>query len=505
MNSAKSLKLLNAFRSGLLILILASSANASALEVGLLSDQVTNLLNASQKQGLVTGKYQAAAAKLKEYVSLSQEIEAQKQFSDIVKIIASDLATGQVKASQLRSRSIVPIKKMQPMQTDAINLYLAGRISAEDLILSVIPSNPYYSSLVNRLQKLQSVVKGVSRVPAPANLMTIKPGVKDASSILYARYRLALLGYDNDNENPILTSELTNNIVRFQENQNLVADGILGPASWSILNQDINSIISQLRINIDRARWLPDSLGVNHVFVNLAQQQLKLTLNNQVTMEFRTINGRSDRPTPILFDSMNHLILNPTWTVPQTILFKDKLPLFIENPQKVIDLKMQVYDDLTNLEVDPLLVDWSKVSVNYSPYTVVQRPGKNNALGFVKFPLLKNPWAIYLHDTDSRGLFENPTRLLSSGCVRLEKPFEFAEAIMNSVQWNAEKLRNASEYLLPEATTPTRINLGRTLPVYLFYLTTVVGADDEIILLKDTYGIDNNMYEILSTGLSFLK
>ncbi len=166
---------------------------------------------------------------------------------------------------------------------------------------------------------------------------------------------------------------------------------------------------------------------------------------------------------------------------------------------------MQVYDDLTNLEVDPLLVDWSKVSVNYSPYTVVQRPGKNNALGFVKFPLLKNPWAIYLHDTDSRGLFENPTRLLSSGCVRLEKPFEFAEAIMNSVQWNAEKLRNASEYLLPEATTPTRINLGRTLPVYLFYLTTVVGADDEIILLKDTYGIDNNMYEILSTGLSFLK
>ncbi len=329
MNTAKSLKLLNAFRSGLLILILASSANASALEVGLLSDQVTNLLNASQKQGLVTGKYQAAAAKLKEYVSLSQEIEAQKQFSDIVTIIASDLATGQVKASQLRSRSIVPIKKMQPMQTDAINLYLAGRISAEDLILSVIPSNPYYSSLVNRLQKLQSVVKGVSRVPAPANLMTIKPGVKDANSILYARYRLALLGYDNDNENPILTSELTNNIVRFQENQNLVADGILGPASWSILNQDINSIISQLRINIDRARWLPDSLGVNHVFVNLAQQQLRLTLNNQVTMEFRTINGRSDRPTPILFDSMNHLILNPTWTVPQTILFKDKLPLFI--------------------------------------------------------------------------------------------------------------------------------------------------------------------------------
>ena len=251
-----------------------------------------------------------------------------------------------------------------------------------------------------------------------------------------------------------------------------------------------------MRLNIDRTRWLPDDLGTNHVFVNLAEQKLKLVLNGQQSMSFKTINGRLDRQTPLLFDSMSHIYLNPTWTVPQSILLKDKVPSFIENPQAVIDLKMDVINDLTGNKEDPFLIDWSKINENYSPYTLVQRPGKHNALGFIKFPLT-NPYAIYLHDTNSRELFANSERLFSSGCVRLEQPFEFAEKVLNSLEWNAESLRAASEYLTPEAAESTKVRF-KAIPVYLFYLTTAVNEDGRAVISKDAYGLDTEMYEILT-------
>ena len=213
-------------------------------------------------------------------------------------------------------------------------------------------------------------------------------------------------------------------------------------------------------------------------------------------MAFKTINGRLDRQTPLLFDSMSHLYLNPTWTVPQSILLKDKIPSFVANPQAVIDLKMDVINDLTGNKEDPFSIDWSRINENYSPYTLVQRPGKHNALGFIKFPLT-NPYAIYLHDTNSRELFSNTERLISSGCVRLEQPFEFAEKIINSVEWNADSLRAASEYLSPEATGSTKLRF-KAIPVYLFYLTTAVNEDGRTVISKDAYGLDTDTYTVLT-------
>lgn len=482
---------------GFLTLALTVPAQAQLPSTGPIGLKVKQLITETQKQGLVTARYSSATTALRQLEASGQTQEAEKQASALVFRIASEFATGQVKAESLARDKMIPEKKLTKLQQSSIAMYSAGQLNVEQLIQILQPKNEYYANLLMILNRFQSVLDQGLLPAVPASLVTIKKGVTDTTSILYARARLALLGYENDQLNSALTADLTDAITAYQTDHNLDADGILGSASWAGLNQDLASLITKVRINLDRTRWLPDDLGINHVFVNLAEQKLKLILNSEFSMSFKTINGRIDRETPMLFDSMSYLMLNPTWTVPQSILLKDKIPMLILNPQKVIDMNMKVIDDVTGLVVDPFSVDWTKITPTYIPYTLVQTPGAHNALGFVKFPLT-NPYAIYLHDTDSRGLFKNASRLLSSGCVRLEKPFEFAEKVLNSVDWTADSLRTASEFLVPSAEASTRVRMKNRLPVYLFYLTVGLSEENKIILSKDAYQIDTEMYGLLA-------
>ncbi len=482
---------------GFLTIALAAPVKAQDYGSGALTVSVQRLLAETQKQGLIlTKSYANAQAALNQLEISERGAEAQKQATDLILRISSDFATGQVKADRLKRDSMIPLKKLTKNQTDTIALYTNGLITVEQLIQVLQPKNGYYGQLLTVLNRFQDVLASGQLPQAPAKLAPIKKGVTDAASILYARARLALLGYNSDQTNPQLTSDLTEAIKAYQADHNLDSDGVLGPNSWIGLNQDLNALITKVRINLDRTRWLPDDLGVNHVFVNLAQQKLRLIQNSQLSMTFKTINGRIDRETPMLFDSMSYLMLNPTWTVPQSILLKDKVPLLIQNPQKLYDMNMKVFNDVTNEEVDAFSIDWAQVTETYNPYTIVQSPGAHNALGFVKFPLT-NPYAIYLHDTDSRALFKNSERLLSSGCVRLEKPFEFAEKVLNN-EWTAESLRSATEFLVPAASASTRVRIKAKLPVYLFYLTTSVSDEGKFISSKDAYKIDAEMYGILA-------
>lgn len=495
------MKAKNFLTTGLVLLATFSSVvKAQVASTDPLINQVSHLLIETNKQGLVKAKYASAETRLADLIKAGRSDEARKQMSDLISKIASDLATGQVKADDLKNRSIVTAKKLQKAQLEAVNQYVNGTLSAQDLVNTLKPLNSHYTALVSVLQRYQDVLRSGQSTAAPAQLATIKAGVTDKSSILYARFRLDLLGYSNDTTKDTLTDDLTQAITDFQKNEKLTADGVLGSGSWKVLNQDFAGQISQLRISIDRSRWLPDNLGATHVFVNLARQQLQLYVNSELSMDFKTINGKLERKTPILFDSMTHFILNPTWTVPQNILLEDKVPMFTTNPQKVLDLRMKVIDDLTDKEVDPFSVDWSKITENNIPYTLVQKPGKGNALGFIKFPLT-NPYSIYLHDTDSRNLFAKNDRMLSSGCVRLEKPFEFAEKVtqsMNMMNWSADTLKDATENLSPEAETSTRVKLVKSIPVYLFYLTADVNEKGQVILSNDNYGIDATTYDIIS-------
>jgi murein L,D-transpeptidase YcbB/YkuD len=200
----------------------------------------------------------------------------------------------------------------------------------------------------------------------------------------------------------------------------------------------------------------------------------------------------------MLIDVAREVVLNPTWTVPRTIFVKDKLSKLRETSGGyALDLHARVYSDINGQEVDPYSIDWNQ-DPSRLPYTLVQSPGPWNALGRIKFPLT-NDYAIYLHDTNERNLFIESDRLRSSGCVRLQKPFDLGAKLLAGTNWTVDSLMAATELAPVQAEKPTSLSLKRNVPVYLAY-KTLTKSGNKLISSNDPYAIDAAMYSVMFSG-----
>lgn len=410
--------------------------------------------------------------------------------------LASDMSRGRVLPSELSGRVRIAVKNFTA-QTLVQN-YLNGRLELRDFVTQIEPKNQMYQSQAQVVSYLRALRDSqTAEVPADLVMQSIKLGSTNARLVTYLRARLNIFGYRVRTDNPVFDEELQQAVYTFQYDQKLESDGTVGPNTWGALNRSINDILIQASVNLDRTRWLPNTLEPQRISVNLAEQSFHYFENNTESLTFKTINGRVDRQTPIMIDVAKNVVLNPTWTVPFSIFVKDKLPVLKQDPSYVTRLHMKLYDDLTGQEVDPLTVDWSQVDASNLHYTLVQQPGPWNALGFIKFPL-GNPYAIYLHDTDSRPLFSKNPRLFSSGCVRLEKPFDLAEKILGNPRWTIDTLKAATELSPVQATESSWLKTKNPMPVYLLYTTLFQSNDGRIVILPDSYGIDQEMATRLS-------
>ena len=161
---------------------------------------------------------------------------------------------------------------------------------------------------------------------------------------------------------------------------------------------------------MERWRWLPADLGQRHIMVNVPEFRLQVVEGGNVVHQSRVIVGKEQSQTPIFSENMKYLVVNPSWTIPPSIMKKEILP---------------------GLRTDPYYAARKgyKVIRRGNRISVQQPPGERNALGFVKF-MFPNQHAVYLHDTPNRNLFSAGKRAFSHGCVRVDKPFELAEEIM---------------------------------------------------------------------------
>src|SRR5262249_12664321 len=137
---------------------------------------------------------------------------------------------------------------------------------------------------------------------------------------------------------------------------------------------------------------------------------------------------------------MTYLVINPDWTVPPTILRNDSLPAIKRDRGYLAKQRMDVIDRNGRV-VDPATIDWAGLNPKNFPYMLRQRPGPTNALGRVKFRS-QNPQFVFLNDTPSRDLFNSDERAFSSGCIRVEHPFELAAVLLNDdPTWTAQTLQ----------------------------------------------------------------
>ncbi|MFH1321276.1 MAG: L,D-transpeptidase family protein [Bacteroidota bacterium] len=203
--------------------------------------------------------------------------------------------------------------------------------------------------------------------------------------------------------------------------------------------------------------------------------------------------GRTYRKTPVFSATMTYLVLNPYWTVPPGILKNDVIPAVKKDINYLAPKKIKVLDQDGNV-VDPKTVDWQVAKTGQ--YTFRQEPGIDNSLGLIKF-MFPNVYNVYIHDTPAKELFEKTERIFSSGCIRIQKPFDLAEHLLqNQDGWDMERIKQSTT----PGSKPLTVNLKKTVTVHVLYLTAWGEEGKSVQFRKDVYERD----KAIATGLSAL-
>ena len=255
----------------------------------------------------------------------------------------------------------------------------------------------------------------------------------------------------------------------FQDRHGLDPDGIYGPRVVSELNVPLTTRIQQVRLGLERLRWLPPSPPGRRIGVNLADFKAYVFDGDQVIFETRTVVGKRYHETPMFSRLMTYLVINPYWNVPASIARAEILPKMTADPGYLVRNHMEM-----------------------NGTSIRQVPGPWNSLGRFKF-MFPNRHNIYMHDTPARALFARADRTGSHGCIRLEKPAELAALLLGPQGWTPERIAAAVA-----AGEQTVVPLTTPIPVYISYVTAFLGPDGLMHYRRDVYGRDKNLLDALA-------
>jgi murein L,D-transpeptidase YcbB/YkuD len=361
------------------------------------------------------------------------------------------------------------------------------------------PQNIIYSRFKAALKKYRAIKADGGWQPVPSG-PTLKKGMQD-NRVSLLRNRLQITG-DLSNESAdseIFDDQLEQAVMRFQRRHHLTADGSVGKQTLEALNMPVENKIDQIRINLERLRWVLHAIEGPFVIADIAGFEVFMYKDDEIAWRSRVQVGKPYRQTPVFKSEIKYLVLNPTWTVPPGILAKDILPAVKKDPNYLKDRNIRVIDR-KGKTVNQDTIDWSKYSARNFPYQLRQEPGPNNALGLIKI-MFPNEHLVYIHDTPSKSLFERTDRTFSSGCIRTEKPFELAEILLDDPgKWNKESFKR----VIDTRKTQT-VMLPKHIPVLLFYWTASVEPDGKVRFKKDPYKRDDAILKGLNGEFKFRK
>jgi murein L,D-transpeptidase YcbB/YkuD len=371
--------------------------------------------------------------------------------------------------------------------------------SIEAFIDSILERGQVFHRVKSILAEYR-VLKKSGGWPQIATGPTLRLGMND-ERIPIVRERLTITGdlpVSEASGRRDFDENLKRGVERFQLRHNLDQDGAIGPQTLAAMNVTIDERIDQIRVNLERIRWVARDIEDVFVVTNIAAFRTYLVRDRQVIWSGRSQVGRYYRQTPVFKGKIKYLQFNPTWTVPPGILAKDILPRVQQDPAYLASKNMDLIDRGGN-KVDPATVDWSRYGGGrMPPYQFVQRPGPTNALGRVKF-IFPNPHFVFLHDTPSKSLFDYTERSFSSGCIRVENPFELAELLLDDPKkWNSGTIQK-----LLDSERPQTVFLKEPITAMLLYSTVGVADEDVVRFYKDIYHRDARVLESLDEDFEF--
>jgi murein L,D-transpeptidase YcbB/YkuD len=369
-------------------------------------------------------------------------------------------------------------------------LRVALRSSGPQSMLNrVRPQRKEYATLVKALGQYRDILEhgGWPVVPSGGKLRKGDRGQR----VVALRDRLRMSGdlEGGRGKKEEYDGSLAAAVARFQDRHGIPGDSIVGQPTLAALNVPVETRIRQIEINLERYRWLPPDFGRRYVLVNIPDYRLYAIERGKERIAMRVIVGDEyGNATPVFADSMRYIVFRPYWYVPKRILVDEVIPQAREDDSYFARHGLQVVDAKRRSRVlDPKSIDWSDVDTADLQFRVRQPAGADNALGRVKF-MFPNRFSVYLHDTPAHALFEQSKRTLSHGCVRVEKPVELAQYVLDGQQgWSEQKIREAMG--ATDSAEGHTVRLEHPVPVYLVYLTAFM-SNGVLNFRDDPYGKD---------------
>ena len=430
-----------------------------------LNPQDYNLKKLSEKEGKI------ASASNQERIEYDIELSA-----------AAQKLLGHLSNGKLNPKKLYSDWEMKRNKYD-INAHLYNGIKSDSIleaVASATPQHQVYKSLQNALKIIESFPDQKFAIIGSEKKIQLNDSLQDMITI-----KKKLIYWKDLQTSAKLTTDydtLTHRAVkRFQTRHGLSADGVIGKGTIAALNATKADRRDQIIANMERWKWFSRSFGNYYMIINIADYKMRLVKNNDTIETRRIAVGTIKRKTPILTSKLSDIVINPTWTVPPTILKEDLVPSARNNRDYFRRTNISIYD-WSNNPISPQ--DWDPD--NYTKYRYVQGPGDNNSLGNVKFNF-PNSHMVYLHDTNHKNIFSRNNRSLSSGCVRVEDPLPLAEMLLNNSRWSMDSIKSTISRL---ETTSVKMKDA----VYIFqYYWTAWSENGHLIFRDDIYNLDKDL------------
>lgn len=399
-----------------------------------------------------------------------------------------DLLHGKVDPTSLDAEWNFTSSDSSPLEAASAVTDAIANNNIADSLVRARPHHPLYHNLRLGLAQLRLIAANDGGWPRIPDGATLKPGMTDPRVPILRQRLLAAQDLPADETASDHYDEtLTAAVKQFQREQYLQTDGAIGATTLAALNVSTQQRIEQVRANLERGRWLLHNAPENFVLVDVAGYKVSYFKGGERIWNSRVQVGKPYRSTPIFKSAINHITLNPTWTVPPTILRKDILPKVRRDPGYLARNNIRVLNRNGQV-ISASDVDWSRPG----NITLRQDAGDESSLGraALRFP---NSYAVYLHDTPHKELFDQNQRAFSSGCIRVERVLELVTLLLaDTPGWDQAALDSAL------ATGKTRnVSLATPVPILLAYWTVDM-TEGHLAFKPDIYDRDPKLLRALN-------
>jgi L,D-transpeptidase YcbB len=313
---------------------------------------------------------------------------------------------------------------------------------------------------------------------------TLKLG-SNGPAVVALRRRLMASG-DLDKSagtSPVFDSFVVGGVKRFQSRHGLGETGVVAQQTIAALNVSAEIRLRQLEINLVRLRSFAGNLGNRFVMANIPAATVETVENGQVYSHHAAGVGKIDRQSPVMQAKATDINFNPYWTVPASIIRKDLIPKMQNDPNYLTENKIRIFNK-ENQEIQPSQINWN--SLEATNYRFRQDTGGDiNSMGVVRINIA-NPYGVYMHDTNSKGVFGDDYRFVSSGCIRLQNVRDYVAWLLKETPgWDRNKI---DDVIRSGARVDAR--LVQAVPVYWVYITSWATPDGLVQFRDDIYHRD---------------